>query len=309
MNTQHFRYAVEVERTGSISQAAENLYISQPTISKVIKELEDTLGITIFQRTPRGTVATEKGAQFLNYAKEALAQVDKMERLSRPDDGHARMLSAALPHADYLLQGLLALAADTKIEPGARLSVEETDAMQAMRGVQDGRYKLAVIRYSAARETYFADYLKNNGLMSEVIWEFEPLILVGENSPIAAIDRLSEDRLEGYIEIQSDDGRAPYLTGGEDERDRDSRVIFVNAQSERLELLSIMPEAYLWVSPTPSKRLTRFGLVQRRCPGTARRWKDVLIFRRGKTLGDLERRFVNRLYSAKNEVTFRASER
>ena len=58
MNTQHFRYAVEVERTGSISQAAENLYISQPTISKVIKELEDTLGITIFQRTPRGTVAT-----------------------------------------------------------------------------------------------------------------------------------------------------------------------------------------------------------------------------------------------------------
>ncbi len=309
MNTQHFRYAVEVERTGSISQAAENLYISQPTISKVIKELEDTLGITIFQRTPRGTVATEKGAQFLTYAKEALAQVDKMERLSRPDDGHARMLSAALPHADYLLQGLLALAADTKIEPGARLSVEETDAMQAMRGVQDGRYKLAVIRYSAARETYFADYLKNNGLMSEVIWEFEPLILVGENSPIAAIDRLSEDRLEGYIEIQSDDGRAPYLTGGEDERDRDSRVIFVNAQSERLELLSIMPEAYLWVSPTPSKRLTRFGLVQRRCPGTARRWKDVLIFRRGKTLGDLERRFVNRLYSAKNEVTFRASER
>ncbi len=309
MNTQHFRYAVEVERTGSISQAAENLYISQPTISKVIKELEDTLGITIFQRTPRGTVATEKGAQFLTYAKEALAQVDKMERLSRPDDGHARMLSAALPHADYLLQGLLALVADTKIEPGARLSVEETDAMQAMRGVQDGRYKLAVIRYSAARETYFADYLKNNGLMSEVIWEFEPLILVGENSPIAAIDRLSEDRLEGYIEIQSDDGRAPYLTGGEDERDRDSRVIFVNAQSERLELLSIMPEAYLWVSPTPSKRLTRFGLVQRRCPGTARRWKDVLIFRRGKTLGDLERRFVNRLYSAKNEVTFRASER
>lgn len=309
MNTQHFRYAVEVERTGSISQAAENLYISQPTISKVIKELEDTLGITIFQRTPRGTVATEKGAQFLTYAKEALAQVDKMERLSRPDDGRGPVLSAALPHADYLLQGLLALAADTKIEPGARLSVEETDAMQAMRGVQDGRYKLAVIRYSAARETYFADYLKNNGLMSEVIWEFEPLILVGENSPIAAIDRLSEDRLEGYIEIQSDDGRAPYLTGGEDERDRDSRVIFVNAQSERLELLSIMPEAYLWVSPTPSKRLTRFGLVQRRCPGTARRWKDVLIFRRGKTLGDLERRFVNRLYSAKNEVTFRASER
>ena len=86
-------------------------------------------------------------------------------------------------------------------------------------------------------------------------------------------------------------------------------MIFVNAQSERLELLSIVPDAYLWASPTPSKRLTRFGLVQRRCPGTARRWKDVLIFRHGKLLGELERRFVNRLYAAKNEVTFRASDR
>ena len=77
MNTQHFRYALEVERTGSISQAAENLFIGQPTLSKVIKELESSLGITIFARTPRGTVATEKGARFLQYAKNVLEQVEK----------------------------------------------------------------------------------------------------------------------------------------------------------------------------------------------------------------------------------------
>lgn len=232
MNTQHFRYAVEVERTGSISQAAENLYISQPTISKVIKELEDTLGITIFRRTPRGTVATEKGAQFLAYAREALLQVDKMERLSRPDEREGHLLSAALPHADYLQQGLMTLAADIRLEEGARLSVDETDAMQALSGLLDGRYRLAVIRYPAARETYFADYLKNNGLISEVIWTFEPLILTAQDGAVAAIDRLSEEKLEGFVEIESDDGRTPYLTGGED--NRTGRLISVSAQSERL---------------------------------------------------------------------------
>ena len=54
MNTLHFKYAVEVERCGSITQAAENLYMAQPNLSKSIKELEDTLGFQIFARTARG---------------------------------------------------------------------------------------------------------------------------------------------------------------------------------------------------------------------------------------------------------------
>ena len=58
MNTQHLKYAVEVERTGSITQAADNLYMAQPNLSKAIKELEDTLGISIFRRTSKGVVPT-----------------------------------------------------------------------------------------------------------------------------------------------------------------------------------------------------------------------------------------------------------
>lgn len=63
MNTLHFKYAVEVERTGSITQAADNLYMAQPNLSKAIKELEDTLGITVFKRTSRGMVPTKKGCR------------------------------------------------------------------------------------------------------------------------------------------------------------------------------------------------------------------------------------------------------
>ena len=53
MNTLHFKYAVEVERCGSITQAAENLYMAQPNLSKAIKELEDTLGISICPHVSR----------------------------------------------------------------------------------------------------------------------------------------------------------------------------------------------------------------------------------------------------------------
>ena len=57
LNTLHFKYAIEVERTGSITQAAENLFMGQPNLSKAIMELEETLGFQIFQRTPKGVIS------------------------------------------------------------------------------------------------------------------------------------------------------------------------------------------------------------------------------------------------------------
>lgn len=70
MNTLHFKYSVEVEKTRSITQAADNLYMAQPNLSKAIRELEDTLGITIFERTPKGVVPTKKGAEFFELCKK-----------------------------------------------------------------------------------------------------------------------------------------------------------------------------------------------------------------------------------------------
>ena len=65
MNTQHFQYLVEIERTRSISQAAKNLFLSQPNLSRVIHELEESLGFAIFERTSRGVTPTDRGAMLL----------------------------------------------------------------------------------------------------------------------------------------------------------------------------------------------------------------------------------------------------
>ena len=61
MNTVLLQYAVEVEKTGSITQAAGNLYMDQPNLSKAIKTLEESLGAPIFKRTPKGVVPTARG--------------------------------------------------------------------------------------------------------------------------------------------------------------------------------------------------------------------------------------------------------
>lgn len=65
MNTLYFKYALEVEKTASITRAADNLFMTQPTLSKSIKDLEACLGFAVFRRTSKGVVPTQKGQVFL----------------------------------------------------------------------------------------------------------------------------------------------------------------------------------------------------------------------------------------------------
>ena len=65
MNLLHLKYAVEVSKTKSISKAAENLFMGQPNLSRAIRELEESLGIVIFERSTKGNSVTEAGAEFL----------------------------------------------------------------------------------------------------------------------------------------------------------------------------------------------------------------------------------------------------
>ena len=74
MNILHLKYAVEVEKTSSITKAAENLFMGQPNLSRSIKDLEETLGIKIFRRTSKGIVPTIQGEEFLTYAKSKIGR-------------------------------------------------------------------------------------------------------------------------------------------------------------------------------------------------------------------------------------------
>lgn len=73
MNLLHLKYAVETAKAGSINKAAENLYIGQPNLSRAIKELEKSLGITIFVSSAKGMTVTPDGEEFLRYAQKILA--------------------------------------------------------------------------------------------------------------------------------------------------------------------------------------------------------------------------------------------
>ena len=81
MNLQHMKYAVAVAETGSINKAADRLFVGQSNLSRAIKELENSLGVAIFERSAHGMELTPEGGVFLRYAKAILQQVDEVEHM------------------------------------------------------------------------------------------------------------------------------------------------------------------------------------------------------------------------------------
>ena len=79
MNLLHLKYIIEVATAGSISKAANNLFMNQPHLSKIIKDIEESMNIIIFERTSKGVVVTKKGAEFIVQAKNIIIQVEQLE--------------------------------------------------------------------------------------------------------------------------------------------------------------------------------------------------------------------------------------
>ena len=79
MTLSQLKYIVTIAQTGTISEAAKKLYITQPSLTAAVKELENELGISIFRRTNKGVLLSSKGEEFLGYARQVIDQINLIE--------------------------------------------------------------------------------------------------------------------------------------------------------------------------------------------------------------------------------------
>ena len=309
MNTLHFKYAVEVARTGSITQAADNLYMAQPNLSKAIKELEDTLGIPIFKRTSKGMVPTEKGAEFLIYAKNILTQVSEMESLYVSDSGIKQRFNIVIPRGSYISAAFTRFVSELDPALEIEVDVKETNSMQAISEVASGTYNIGIIRYQTIHERYFIDFLMSKDLAFDPIWEFEHLALMSREHPLAEENQISYEHLKRYIEIVHGDLGVPYLTDHDQKRvptgEHLKKKIYVYERGSQFDMLCQVPTTYMWVSPIPGIWLNRYDLVQRRCTEADNKYKDVLIYPKSYDFSQLDKKYLDKLYESKNEVALK----
>ncbi|MDR2109767.1 MAG: LysR family transcriptional regulator [Spirochaetaceae bacterium] len=308
MNTLYFKYALEIERTRSITKAADNLYMAQPNLSKAIKELEDTIGFPVFERNSKGALPTQRGLEFLVHARKILEQLDEVAALSKIDNLNRQNFSVSIPRGSYIATGFTKFAAELDLEKEINVNVQETNSMQTISNLVENRFNLGIIRYQGVYENYYLDYLTGKNLCYEQIWEFEYLALMSKNHALAAADEVLFDELSRFIEIVHGDTTVPYLSAAEIKRpesDVPQKRIYLYERCNQFDLLSSLPATYMWVSPIPDKLLDLYKLTQRKCRFANNRFKDVLIYPKGYSFSALDKKFIDKIYESKNEVSLK----
>lgn len=304
MNILHLKYAVEVEKEGSINKAAETLIMGQPNLSRAIRELETSLGITIFERTAKGMTPTAEGETFLRYAKQILGQIDYVESIYKNDVPVKHKFSVSVPRVSYICDAFAQFSKTLTNEP-AEIFYKETNSSRAIKNILQADYKLGIIRYAKRFDSYFKEMLAEKGLTHETITEFQYMVVVGKNSPLAKKSPITFDNLMPYIEIAHADPYVPSLPMAvvkkEELPDNIRRRIYVFERASQFELLTENPDTFMWLSPLSDKQLNRYGLVQKKSIDNSKVYKDVLIYRDDYRLSDLDKRFIDEVFKSKQK--------
>lgn len=308
MNMFTLKYALEVEKAGTISKAAANLYVAQPNLSKAIKDLEEEIGYEIFTRTATGVKVTVQGERFLFHARKILEQVEAIEKIAGQDTSKERRFKLSIPRGSYIASGFTDFVASMSKEGSLEITINETNNTQTIENVAKREYNMGIIRYPVSEEYYYLNYLKNNRLTSETIWEFDYVLVMSENHPLASKDDITPPDLKPYVRIAHGDvesiGQSSnrVLSELKDAGDND-KIIYVYERGSQFDLLENVQDTYMWVSPIPESYLMKKHLIQRSCKMSNNTYKDVLIYRSDYTLGENDRLFQKKLYESKVDVS------
>ncbi|MDR1932835.1 MAG: LysR family transcriptional regulator [Spirochaetales bacterium] len=309
MNTLFFKYAIEIERTRSITRAAENLYMAQPNLSKAIKELEDTIGFSIFERNSRGVFPTNKGLAFLEYAQRILEHLELISKLANAENSEYQNFSISIPRGSYISTGFLKFLTNLDFEKELNINIQETNSLQTITNVMENKFNLGIIRYQMVYENYFLDYIADKKLSYEQIWEFEYLALMSKKHFLAGIDKVEYNKLKHCVEIVHGDTCVPYLNVADIKQknldDMPQKRIYLYERCNQFDILNSISTTYMWASPIPESLLKRYELVQRKCVYPNNKYKDLLIYPKGYCFSAMDKKFIDKLYETKNEVSLK----
>ena len=304
MNILHMKYALEVARLGSLNKAAESLMIAQPNLSRSIKELEADLGITIFQRSAKGMVLTPDGEEFMDYARDILHRIDKLEQSYRDGSHKKRKFSISVPRACYISAAMAEFSKNIGDAP-VEIYYKETNSKKTIKKLLENEYRLGIIRYADVYDKHYKSMLEEKGLTYELVAEFSYVLIMSRDNPLAQKEVITYDDLADYVEIAHADPYVPTLSMSkvfrEELPDNVSQRIFVFERASQFDLLAENPKTFMWVSPASQQILDRYQLVQRVCEGNKKTYKDVLIYHKGYKLSKLDQDFLTALCESRRK--------
>ena len=309
MNLNHIRYALEVNRTGSITQAAENLYMNQPNLSKAIREFEEELGYKIFTRTTKGMIPTQKGEIFLIRGKKILSDIKDLEDLF-PLEEKPLGFSVVVPRYFPLSNVLNNMFDSLKNDQETSWHIIEMDDDNAIKQIMEGQSQLGILRYSSIYDLYVGQYLKSKGIESKLLAHNAKNVVFSNESPLSRLSSLSRENVNKQIELQlytqpsrhlpedSNVGEPSFYEPGS----KKPTFLFSDTLTA-LEVLVENPNTYMIApSPLPSTTLERYKLGQTPHWDESIRYMNRLIYGASHSFSPEEKRFIQQVIKGFSEA-------
>ena len=213
MNISQIKYVLEVAASSSMREAATRLFISQPALSSSIRELEEELGILIFERTNKGVSLTDEGREFVDYAKKAISQYEILEDRYLSRDSDKERFSVSTQHYNFAIKAFADVIRRNYPDRFV-FSIHETKTRNVLEDVRSMKSEVGIISFSGANEGIIKKLIREYGLTFTTLMRRETYIYVWEDHEFAGRSEISIEEMKEYpcVSFDQTDDSNFYLT-------------------------------------------------------------------------------------------------
>lgn len=205
MTLQQLRYVVTVAETGTITEAANKLYISQPSLTNAIHELEKEMNIVIFNRTNKGISLSKEGDDFLGYARQVLEQASILEERYKENSGGKKQFCVSTQHYSFAVNAFVDLIQEYGQE-AYDFSLRETQTYEIIEDVAKMRSEIGILFLNDFNESVIRKILKSHDLAFHPLFVAKPHVFISRNHPLAKKKVVTNQNLEDYPYLSFEQG-------------------------------------------------------------------------------------------------------
>ena len=144
MTLTQLRYAITVANSSSMNEAARKLFISQPSLSSAIKELEDEIGVELFRRTNRGISVTPEGEEFMGYARQVVEQYALIESKYVSKEKEKKKFSVSMQHYTFAVSAFVQMVKQFGMDE-YEFAVHETRTYDVIQDVKNFKSEIGIL--------------------------------------------------------------------------------------------------------------------------------------------------------------------
>lgn len=238
MTFTQLNYIITIAKTKSINKAAEQLYVSQPSLTSAVQELERELGITLFNRSGRGVTLTNDGAEFLLYARQLYGQYEDILEKYGENGSLKKKFGVSTQHYSFAVKAFVDMAKQFDMSK-YEFAIRETKTAEVIRDVSTMKSEIGILYLSDFNRKSMEKLLRSAGLVFHHLIDCQAYVYLWKKHPLAGEESISFGQLSDYpcLAFEQGDNSSFYLAEEILSTNEYPRIIRANDRATMLNLM------------------------------------------------------------------------